>query len=134
MGVCVGHCGIFYPFVSAMVFQEVELKFRATEDQMKVLEKFLDEEATFVDEVHHEEYYLDKSSDPFVTKNVQGYMDAHQYLRVRFSDGQALVCFKDWHTDDEASKLSDHVVHDYCQEYETQVIDGRVMLEFFKAL
>ena len=103
MGVCVGHCGIFYPFVSAMVFQEVELKFRATEDQMKVLEKFLDEEATFVDEVHHEEYYLDKSSDPFVTKNVQGYMDAHQYLRVRFSDGQALVCFKDWHTDSSSS-------------------------------
>jgi len=116
------------------MFQEVEIKFRPTDQQVSLLEEFLYKEARFVGQLHHEEYYLDRSDKSFLFTSEQGYQDAYQYLRVRLVDTGDSVCFKYWHVDEEASQKSGHLVHSHCDEYETTVEDGRVLLELFKAL
>lgn len=120
--------------------QEVEIKFRASDEQMKILESFLDDSAVFLKEVHHKEHYLDKSRDSFTFTSEQWYKDAHTYLRVRFTEllengtTKASVCLKDWKIDEKASKVSDHVIHSHCDEHETNVEDGKEMLNLFRQL
>ena len=106
--------------------QEVEIKIKLSPSQFKKFQKWLKSNAKYQGTENHLEYYLNNPKEPFISKDKRGFVDAMKYLRVRFQEKSASVCFKDWYLDEEG-KMGSH-----CDEYEYDVSDGKEALELFE--
>lgn len=105
--------------------QEVEIKIKLSPSQFLKFKKWLKRHTKYQGKEKHLEYYLDNPKDSFVSKDKQGFVDTMKYLRVRFQEKGASICFKDWYLDKEGKMGS------YCDEYEYDVSDGKEALELF---
>ncbi|MCK5632349.1 CYTH domain-containing protein, partial [bacterium] len=57
-----------------------------------------------------------------------GEKDALKYLRIRYSNNQGSICFKDWHRDSKTGKTT------HCDEYETNVENPDTVIALFEQL
>ncbi|SRR5260221_1499955 len=108
--------------------REVEIKFKVDKKELKVLAKWLKDNAEFKKEIHHVEYYLDNPKISFIFRNKNGFVDSADYLRVRFAEGKDSVCLKRF-TIDEESQTSENI-----DEIEYSVSKGEDALKLFKNL
>ena len=81
------------------------------------------------------DHYLDNQNSSFLFDSQQGYKDYSTLLRMRFvqdgqdgQDGTVFVCTKVRHFDRDTLRIVD------CDEYETVVANGQIMLTIFKIL
>ncbi len=103
--------------------REIEIKLKL-EDNTR-LQAWLEENAEKVAEISQHDIYFDPPDRSFRIE-VDGEMDAQEFLRVRFSDRDA-ICYKHWYRDD-AGKST------HADEFETELEDGRKVLKVFDAL
>ena len=80
-------------------------------------------------EHHQRDYYFDHPKFPVTFINVEGIKDAEKYLRVRLESKGDSVCLKDWHEDPEKPGKYTH-----CDEYESSLEDGEVLIDLLKNL
>lgn len=108
--------------------KEIEIKIQITAEQLNNLQKWPDKNADYKGETHHTEIYLDNPKNSFCFDR-NGVKDASDYLRVRFTEKEDTICLKNWYEDPENPGY-----HSHCDEYETQVGDGKTMLSLLKSL
>lgn len=108
--------------------KEIEVRFRIDDQLLKQAKEWLDKNAQFKGTIKHTEYYLNKPATTFFFSAPEGYKDALDYLRVRFTDDGDSFCFKKFHEDPVEKRPL------YCDEYEVKVSDGKTTLELMKAL
>ncbi|MGE0009686.1 MAG: class IV adenylate cyclase [Candidatus Babeliales bacterium] len=108
--------------------KEIEIKIQVDDAQFTLLKAWLSEHAEFKGALHHTEWYLDNPQDTFFFTSQEGYKDALKYLRVRHTERGDSVAYKLWHRDPETGKTT------HCDEYETNVENGQVMLALFAQL
>lgn len=108
--------------------KEIEVKLRVDEQQLHQAQAWLDANAQFCGTLHHKEYYLNNPKDSFLFDAPEGFKDALDYLRVRFTQGGDSCCFKKFHVDPVEQRPL------YCDEYELGIEDGTKMLAFMHAL
>jgi len=116
------------PQTTPTVAQEIEIKIKTSSENMKKIEAWLANNATFEGTEHHKEVYLDNPKSTFFFMHPNGEKDALKYLRVRFSNNGGSICFKNWYQDPKTGKTT------HCDEYETKVSDPDVMLKLFEQL
>ncbi len=107
---------------------EIEVKFRIPKAKLVGIRKWLGKHGKKIGSYHHIEYYLDNPEKSFTFVSPEGFVDASDYLRVRMTSKGESVCFKHWHYDEESKS------HTHCDEYETEVKDGKALLELLKAI
>jgi adenylate cyclase class 2 len=108
--------------------KEIELKLKLTETEFNSLSAWLKDNAKFIKEVSHKEYYLDNPENSFKFISHDGFVDATDYLRVRFTKEGDSVCLKRFEINKSTSK-SKNVGED-----ETVVQDGNAMLALLENL
>src|ERR1700694_5961756 len=107
---------------------EIEIKIQISDDDQQTLVAWLGKHANNHGAIHYIEYYINNPRASFIFASKDGYRDAIDFLRIRFTDKGDSVCFKHWHADSETGKLT------HCDEYETRVQDGKTLLEVFQAI
>ncbi len=125
--------GCFFTILSANVqapimIKEIEIKIQIDERQLGLLRNWLKDNAQFKGALSHTEWYLDNPNDTFFFTAPEGYKDALKYLRVRHTERGDSVAYKLWYKDPETGKTT------HCDEYETKVENGQVMLALFAQL
>ena len=125
--------GCFFTILSANVqapimIKEIEIKIQIDERQLGLLRNWLKDNAQFKGVLSHTEWYLDNPNDTFFFTAPEGYKDALKYLRVRHTERGDSVAYKLWYKDPETGKTT------HCDEYETKVENGQVMLALFAQL
>lgn len=109
--------------------QEIEIKIKPTPEGLKLVEQWLEKNASFQGEEHHKEVYLDNPHSTFFFTHSNGEKDALKYLRIRFLGKQGgSVCFKNWYEDPKTGKTT------HCDEYETNVSNPNSLLALFEQL
>src|SRR5438105_2955625 len=108
--------------------REIEIKFKITDEQLHHLQGWLQKNAEFKGQLHHVEYYLNNPAQTFFFQHPQGYKDASNYFRVRFTDKGDSVCLKCFDVNMETGRALN------IGEYETEVADGKMMLELLRNL
>lgn len=73
------------------------------------------------------DYYFEPPEKTFIYTDSEGYKDADEWLRVRFS-GKDEICYKKWYRDNKTGKSL------YADEIESAVEDGKKLLKIFKLL
>ncbi len=100
---------------------EVELKFKIKD--LKKLVDWLDRNAKLEHESHQiDDYYTPAHRNFFDKKH------PNEYLRVRKSGDNWAVAYKFWHATEVEGEYS------YCDEFETEVEDGKQIKKIFEAL
>ena len=107
---------------------EIEIKLFLTPNDRKKVTQWLKINAKKEGTIHHVEYYLNNPQSSFTFTSKEGYKDALDYLRIRFTDKGDSVCLKHWHRDPITTKTT------HCDEFETPVKDGKTLLELYKAI
>lgn len=100
---------------------EVELKFKV--DDRSKLEKWLKEKAKFKYEHHQVDHYYTPAH-----RNFMDLKHPVEYLRIRHSGKQWSAAYKYWHKTESGEEYS------HCEEYETNVDDGKQLKKIFKVL
>lgn len=111
--------------------QEIEIRFKVTEKEEQMLQDWLKANAKFVKSAHQEEVYFSnpENSFKFVNEEMDGLIDASDYLRVRRTEKGDSVCLKRWHKDPDRAGMYTH-----CDEYEYDVSEGDTAIELFLQL
>lgn len=107
---------------------EIEIKIQISEDHEQLLAKWLTQNAIELKTIHHVEHYLNNPNSSFIFISENNYKDARDFLRIRFSDKEDSICFKHWHEDSITKKLT------HCDEYETKIADGKIMLDLLRSI
>lgn len=107
---------------------EIEIKLELTPKIEKIIAAFLKENSKIEKETHHIEYYLDNPKSTFFIKSKEGFKDAIDYLRVRFTKKGDSICLKHWIRDKKTGKTT------HCDEYETKVESGQITLELLEQI
>lgn len=108
---------------------EIELKFSLNEDNFAVFQTWLEENAQFEKGILQNEIYLNNPKQSFRFTDSNGYIDAFDCLRIRFTQEGDTVCFKHFHEDPKSPGKTTH-----CDEFEYSVSSGKVALQMFEAL
>jgi adenylate cyclase, class 2 len=108
--------------------REIEVRIRLENDQKTELLKWLEEKAVFKGDEEHLEYYLNNPNETFFYQTKQGFKDAKDYMRVRFSEKGDSVCLKRFEIDLETSKSKN------IDEIEYKVSSGEESLKLFEAV
>lgn len=108
--------------------KEIEVKVQADDKLYYKMQIWLNNNAKFLKEIHHLEYYINNRATSFFFTSAEGYKDALDYLRVRITKNGDYFCFKKFHEDPVLKRPL------YCDEYEVKVSDGQITLELMKAL
>lgn len=111
--------------------QEIEIKIRIEDSsgEKEMIELWLKENATFIQEENHYEWYLNDPDKSFKYTNKEGIIDAVDYLRIRSNDKGDSMTFKHWHRDPNNPNN-----HTHCDEYEFGITDHKQALLMMKAL
>ncbi len=121
-----GQAGKMQP--GLIMIKEIEIKIQIDKNQLEQLKAWLSDHAEFKGALSHTEWYLDNPQDTFFFTAPEGYKDALKYLRVRHTERVDSVAYKLWYKDPETGKTT------HCDEYETKVENGQVMLALFAQL
>jgi adenylate cyclase class 2 len=108
--------------------KEIEVRIQIDESFLVGVKKWLDENAEYKGNIHHIEYYLNKPATTFLFTAPEGYKDANDFFRVRFTENGDSMCLKKFHKDPIEKRPL------YCDEYEIGVSDGKQALELMRAL
>jgi len=108
--------------------KEIEVRIKIDPQALETAKKWLTKNAEYLGEKEHIEYYLNKPATSFFFTAPEGYKDAIDYLRVRLTEQGDSICFKKLYEDPIEKRPL------YCEEYESEVADGKKVLELFKAL
>ena len=108
--------------------KEIEVKLQLDDKLLNQTNGWLNKNAKHIKTINHTEYYLNKPETTFFFLAPEGYKDAMDYLRVRFTKDGDSFCFKKFHEDAIEKRPL------YCDEYEVSVSDGKTTLELMKAL
>lgn len=108
--------------------QEIEIKIRLSEEEENLLTSWLKVNSEFIKSVHHEEVYFSNpdNSFKFINEELNGLVDAADYLRVRKTEKGDSVCLKKFHKDPNRPRLYTH-----SDEYELNVSEGDTAIELF---
>jgi len=112
-----------------MTKQEIEIKFQISSSQFSKLKKWLEKNAKYKGENRQIDYYLDHPKNRLTFKNKDGIKDAEDYFRVRITPKGDSTCLKCWKKDPKRPGQYTH-----CDEHETDVEDGKILLNLYKAL
>jgi len=107
--------------------KEIEVKIRPTEDQLKILKRWLKKNAEHKGIKHQKDVYVDNPQKTFTFKS-KGFIDAYDKLRVRFEKGKENICYKYRHIDSKTNKTLS------CDELEFPVGDNHGLHEVLKIL
>lgn len=108
--------------------KEIEIKMQLTSVELDILKAWLKEKSRFVRSIHHIEYYLNNPKFSFHFDR-DGLKDSNDYLRIRMTEKEDSVCLKKFFPDPNVPGR-----HTHCDEYETEVKDGKVLLELMAQL
>ena len=108
--------------------QEVEIKIQINDEQLNVLQQWLNKNAKFIEQIDHKEYYLDNPNDSFFFINSQGKRDALRWFRIRLTNKGDSACYKNWHVDPKTGKTT------HCDEIEIKLVDGMQTLKLLEAV
>jgi len=114
--------------------KEIEVRIQIDESLLKNVKAWLDKNAEYQGEIRHKEYYLNNPKTTFFftarrsVSEPEGYKDALDYLRVRFTPEGDSFCFKRFHEDPIEKRPL------YCDEHEVKVSDGETVLELMRLL
>ena len=105
--------------------KEIEIKVKTSDEQMKILRKWLADYAENVGQIDISDYYLDNPKSTFCFDSDKGYKDCLQFLRVRITPKDHFFCYKKRNIDSVGKTLS-------VQETEVEIADGCKILEILK--
>lgn len=105
---------------------EVEIKIQVK--NLAALLKWLEKNAVLDKETHQIDRYFDHPDRSFVYIDKDGYRTASEWLRVRFEEDRAEICYKHWHRDNKTGKST------YADEFESEISDGEAFLKILKVL
>ena len=108
--------------------KEIEVRIQIDESFLESIKSWLDTNAEYQGEIRHKEYYLNNPSSTFLFTAPEGYKDARDFLRVRFTPEGDSFCLKRFHDDPVAKRPL------YCDEHEVTVSDGDTVLELMRSL
>ncbi|MFH1644729.1 MAG: class IV adenylate cyclase [bacterium] len=108
-------------------FKEIEIKMQLDETSMKKLTDWLEINAKDLGADSYTDYYLDNPDATFFYMAKGGVKDILQFIRIRFQKGKNIVCYKNRHITETGKTL-------YCDEYETGIDDGKIMMKIFNSL
>ncbi|MBD3232071.1 class IV adenylate cyclase [Candidatus Dependentiae bacterium] len=108
--------------------KEIEVKFQLDDKLFSQINEWLNKNAKHVNKINHSEYYLNNPNASFLFTAPEGYKDAKDFLRIRFTKDGDSFCLKKFHEDPIEKRPL------YCDEYEVKVSDGKKTLELMEVL
>jgi adenylate cyclase, class 2 len=108
--------------------REIEIKIKLSTEENTKLQTWIDANMEATGQSEQLEYYLNNPNQTFMFKHKLGYLDAADYMRVRFEKEGGSVCLKRFKIDPETS-ASENLA-----EMEYKVDDPQAALELFSAL
>jgi len=109
--------------------REIEIKIEINDKQLHTLRRWLEKNAQFEGSSKHVDYYLDNPNHTFFFRSGKAKLkDAFRYMRIRFSGSKTFMCYKYCHLDPKTGATL------YCDEYETLVDNGDLVLKIFDSI
>jgi predicted adenylyl cyclase CyaB len=108
--------------------ENIEIEITLKLEKPEKLLNWLKENAEFIEKRTQTDWYFDSPKESFFFKDKNGYIDAYKWFRVRKTDKENSVCFKNWYVDEKTDKST------HCDEIETQIADSKKMVEILSKL
>lgn len=108
--------------------KEIEIKIQIDEETFATIKKWLKENATHEGQQHQVDCYLNKPDSPFYFMSPKGRRTALKYLRIRETDKDSSLCFKQAYVNEKNGSLL------YFDEYEVVVADSKTAFQIMDAL
>ncbi len=107
--------------------KEIEIKIQLDKSDLAKLGTWLLSNASDEGELVISDYYFDNLNKSFLFDSPQGYKDALEFLRLRVTDKNSVLCYKKRNVDKDGKTLD-------VQEVETIVADSSKVMEILKSI